>query len=131
MSAINFSGKRSSKQPAFSGLDTDTTRRQDFSAGGLRKFNVGVKPLQTLPTPTSMIDRFTRGTADKFWEACPEFYAQNVKVGGSKVGSNIIGRSTTVVPNSLFDRRYALDFQQNIIPNLGISNTRKITVSNM
>ena len=62
MSAINFSGKRSSKQPAFSGLDTDTTRRQDFSAGGLRKFNVGVKPLQTLPTPTSMIDRFTRGS---------------------------------------------------------------------
>lgn len=130
MSAINFSGKRSSAKPAFSGLDTDTTRRQDFYIGGLRKFNVGVKPLQTLPTPSSMIDRFTRGTADKFWEACPEFDARLVKLGGSRPGVNTIGRSTAVVPTSLFDTRYALDFQSRLEPNLGISMNRKITISN-
>ncbi len=130
MSAINFSGQRSAETPRFNGLDTDVSRRQDFYAGGLRKIRTNPPKLSVLPTPMSMIDRYTRGTADKFWEACPEMDARLVKVNGSINGTNIIGRSTSVISKSLFDPRFAVDYQQNIIPNLGISNTRKIKVSN-
>ena len=130
MSAINFSGQRTAETPRFSGLNTDVSRRENFYSGGLRKIHTKPPKLNVLPTPMSMIDRYTRGTANKFWEACPEMDARLVKVNGSINGTNIIGRSTSVISKSLFDPRFAVDYQQNVIPNLGISNTRKIKVSN-
>ena len=130
MSAINFEPNVYAKMGRFNGLSTDITRRENFHAGGLRRFNVKVKPLKVLATPPSLINRYTLGTADRFWEACPEMDARLVKVNGSINGTNIIGRATAPVPKGLLDPRYAFDYQSRLEPNLGISATRKITVSN-